>query len=64
MNVHFIDSGTEQDMGFKEVNVEAFKMDHNDAPYAIVSNPFRPGDSLRAEYNFYNGCLQWVVDVS
>ena len=64
MNVHFIDSGTEQDWGFKEVNVEAFKMDHNDAPYAIVSNPFFPGDSLRAEYNFYNNCLQWVVDVS
>ena len=64
MNVHIIDSGPEQDMGFKEFNVEAFKMDHIDATYAIVSNPFRPGDSLRAEYNFHNGCLQWVVDIS
>jgi hypothetical protein len=64
MMVHFVDSGLDQDMGLKEVNVEAFKMDADDAPYAIVSNPFRPGDSLRAEYNYHNGCLQWVVDVS
>jgi hypothetical protein len=64
MQVHFIDSGTGQDLGFKEVNVHSFKMDSNDAPYAIVSNPFFPNDSLRAEYNFYNDCLQWVVDIS
>ena len=64
MNVHFIDSGTSQDLGFKEVDCQSFKMDHTDAPYAIVSNPFFPGESLRAEYNFYNNCLQWVVDIS
>ena len=64
MNVHFIDSGIAQDLGNWEVNVHSFRMDHDDAPYAIVSNPFFPGDSLRAEYNFYNNCLQWVVDVS
>jgi hypothetical protein len=64
MQVHFIDTGTQQDYGFKEVEVHSFKMDHADAPYAIVSNPFFPGDSLRAEYNFYNGSLQWTVDVS
>ena len=64
MQVHFINSGTAQDLGFKEVNVESFKMDHTDAPYAIVSNPFFPGESLRAEYNFYNNCLQWMVDIS
>jgi len=64
MQVHFIDSGIQQDLGFKEVEVQSFKMDHTDAPYAIVSNPFFPGESLRAEYNFYNNCLQWVVDIS
>ena len=64
MQVHFIDSGTQQDLGFKEVDIHSFKMDSDDAPYAIVSNPFFQGDSLRAEYNFYNNCLQWMVDVS
>jgi hypothetical protein len=63
MQVHFINSGLGTDSGFKEVNVQSFKMDHDDAPYAIVSNPFFPGDSLRAEYNYFNGCLQWVVDL-
>jgi hypothetical protein len=63
MQVHFIDSGTRQDLGFKEVEVQSFKMDSDNAPYAIVSNPFFPGDSLRAEYNFYNNCLQWMVDI-
>jgi len=64
MQVHFIDSGVAQDLGFHEVDCQSFTMDSDDAPYAIVSNPFFKGDSLRAEYNFYNNCLQWVVDVS
>ena len=63
MKVHFINSGLGTDSGFKEVEVHSFKMDSDDAPYAIVSNPFFPGDSLRAEYNYYNGSLQWVVDL-
>ena len=63
MQVHFINTGTKEDFGFREVNVEAFKLDHDNAPYCIVSNPFFPSESLRAEYNFYNDCLQWVVDI-
>jgi hypothetical protein len=62
MLVHFINSGFQTDDGFKEVEVQSFKMDHNDAPYAIVSHPYQPGESCRAEYNYYNGELQWVVD--
>ena len=64
MQVHFINSGTQQDLGVKEVEVHSFKMDFADAPYAIVSNPFFPGDSLRAEYNIHKGSLQWLVDLS
>ena len=58
MQVHFIDSGTQQDLGFKEVDCHSFKMDADDAPYAIVSNPFRPTDSCRAEFTG----TEWVVD--
>ena len=64
MMVHFVDSGLAQDLGSYEVDVHSFRMDADDAPYARVSNPFFKGDSLRAEYNFYNNCLQWMVDVS
>jgi len=64
MQVHVVDSGTQQDLGLKEVEVHSFKMAADDAPYAIVSNPFFPGDSLRAEYTLHKGNLQWVVDIS
>ena len=64
MQVHFVDSGISQDLGTWEVECYSFRMDADDAPYAIVSNPFFKGDSLRAEYNFYNNCLQWMVDIS
>ena len=63
MQAHFIDSGVGQDLGSWEVDVHSFRMDADDAPYAIVSNPFFKGDSLRAEYKFYNASLQWVVDI-
>jgi hypothetical protein len=62
MQVHFINSGWGTDDGFKEVDVISLKLDHNDAPYAIVSHPYIAGDSCRAERNLYNGELQWVVD--
>jgi hypothetical protein len=62
MQVHVINTGYGTDDGFKEVEVQSFKMDHNDAPYAIVSHPYISGDSCRAEYRFHNGELQWVVD--
>ena len=64
MQVHFVDSGIAQDLGIWEVECHSFRMDADDAPYAIVSNPFFKGDSLRAEYNFDNNCLQWMVDIS
>jgi hypothetical protein len=59
MQVKFINSGTQQDLGFKEVDVQSLKLDHSDAPYAIVSNPFNAGDSLRAEFKG----SAWVVDL-
>ena len=49
---------------WNKIKARQAEMDADDAPYAIVSNPFFPGDSLRAEYNFYNNCLQWMVDIS
>lgn len=58
MLVHFINSGYSTDDGFKEVDVQSFRMDHNDRPYAIVSHPYLSNDSCRAE--FRND--EWVVD--
>ena len=58
MQVHFINSGYGTDDGHKEVDVISLKLDHNDAPYAIVSHPYVSGDSCRAE--FKGG--EWVVD--
>ena len=63
MQVHFVDSGIAQDLGSWEVECHSFRMDHDDAPYALVSNPWVKDDSLRAEYKFYNASLQWVVDI-
>ena len=63
MQVHFVDSGVALDLGIWEVDCHSFKMDADDAPYAIVSNPWRKHDSLRAEYKFYNNSLRWVVDI-
>ena len=58
MLVHAINSGFQTDNGFFEVTVHSLKIDHNHRPYAIVSNPFRPTDSCRAEFNG----TEWVVD--
>lgn len=58
MQVHFINSGYGTDDGFKEVEVQSLKIDSYDRPYAIVTNPFRPADSCRAEFNGE----EWVVD--
>ena len=63
MQVHFVDSGIAQDLGIWEVDCHSFKMDADDAPYALVSNPWVEHDSLRAEYKFYNNSLRWVVDI-
>ena len=63
MQVHFVDSGVGQDLGSWEVECHSFRMDADDAPYALVSNPWVKDDSLRAEYKFYNASLQWVVDI-
>jgi hypothetical protein len=58
MQVHFINSGYGTDDGFKEVDVISLKIDSYDRPYAIVSNPFRPTDSCRAEFDG----TEWLVD--
>ena len=58
MLVHFINSGFNTDNGIFDVEVHSLKVDSNDRPYAIVSNPFRPTDSCRAEFTGTG----WVVD--
>ena len=58
MQVHVINSGFKTDNGYFEVDVQSLKIDSYDRPYAIVSNPFRPEDSCRAEFNG----TDWVVD--
>ena len=59
MQVQFINSGTQQDLGVKEVDLQSLRIDGYERPYAIVSNPFATGDSLRAEFK---GDV-WVVDL-
>ncbi len=58
MLVHVINSGFNTDNGFFEVEVHSLKMDSMDRPYAIVTNPFRPTDTCRAEFKG----TEWVVD--
>lgn len=58
MQVHFINSGFNTDNGIFDVEVHSIKIDGYDRPYAIVANPFRMGDSCRAEFNG----TKWVVD--
>jgi hypothetical protein len=59
MLVKFINSGTQQDLGIKEVDLQSLRIDGYERPYAIVSNPFSFSDSVRAEYQGE----QWVVDL-
>ena len=58
MQVHVINSGYGTDDGVKEVEVQSLKIDGYDRPYAIVSHPYIPGDSCRAEFTG----TKWVVD--
>ena len=59
MQVKFINTGTQQDLGIKEVDLHSLRLDGYEQPYAIVSNPFTAGDSLRAEFKGD----AWVVDL-
>ena len=58
MQVHIINSGTGEDMGFKELVCHSLKLDSYDVPYAIVEHPFQTFDSCRAEFKG----TEWVVD--
>jgi hypothetical protein len=58
ITVHVINSGFQTDLGFFEVEVQSLKIDADNRPYAIVSNPWRPADSCRAEFKGD----EWVVD--
>lgn len=51
MRVNFLDEG------YREVQVESFRMDHNDRPYVLVTDE-DPANCWRAE--FRND--EWVVD--
>jgi hypothetical protein len=59
MQVHFINSGHGSDMGVKEVDCQSLKLGQDDAPYAIVSNPYSFSESCRAEFKGD----KWVVDL-
>ena len=58
MQVHVINSGHDTDDGYHQVTVQSLRMDLFDRPYAIVSHPYRAGDSCRAE--FVDD--EWLVD--
>jgi hypothetical protein len=59
LQVRFVNRGWGTDDGVKEVAVQSLKIDHAGRPYAIVDNPFFPGDSLRANYE----SDEWVCDL-
>ena len=58
MQVHVINSGYGTDDGVKEVDLQSLRLDGYERPYAIVSHPYIPGDSCRAEFKGD----EWVVD--
>ena len=60
LNVHFINRGYGTDNGYK--NVELFNLsvcEFTQTPEAVISNPYFPGDTLRAR--FENN--EWVCDL-
>jgi hypothetical protein len=59
MLVSFINSGYKSDEGIHEVELESLRIDGYERPYAIVSNPFRPGETVKAQ--FLDN--KWIVDL-
>jgi hypothetical protein len=59
MQVRFINSGLNTDEGIKEVELQALRIDGHERPYAIVSNPYQSGETVRAQFLNDN----WVVDL-
>jgi hypothetical protein len=64
MQARFINYETQEDFGSREVVVESLRLDSENRPYAIVSDPFTPDGSARAEYIQYDGQTQWIVDLA
>lgn len=64
MQARFINYDTQEDFGAREVAVQSLRLDSENRPYAIVSDPITLVDSARAEYMQYDGQTQWVVDLS
>jgi len=64
MQVHFVDSGIAQDLGIWEVDCHSFKMDADDAPYALSatpgSNTTACEPSITSTTTAYNG---WLTSV-
>ena len=64
MQVHFINYNTAEDFSFREVVVQSLKLDNENRPYCIVSNPFEVDGAVRAEYVLHDGEMQWVADLA
>jgi hypothetical protein len=64
MQARFINYDTQEDFGSREVVVQSLRLDSENRPYAIVSDPITLNDSARAEYMQYDGQTQWVVDLA
>ena len=64
MQARFINYDTQEDFGSREVVVQSLRLDSENRPYAIVSDPFTVDGSVRAEYMLYNDQTQWVVDLA
>jgi hypothetical protein len=64
MQARFINYETQEDFGAREVYVQSLRLDSENRPYAIVSDPITLNDSVRAEYMLYDGQTQWIVDLA
>ena len=64
MKVYIFNSGDGMNPGKTwELNMISMGLDELDRPYAIVENPYFPGEHLRATYETFYGFNRWGVDL-
>ena len=60
LNVHFVNRGFGTDDGYKTVQLQELRVcEFTHTPEAIISNPYFPGDTLRARFEG----TEWVCDL-
>jgi len=64
MKVYIFDSSDNVNDGKSwDLPMISMGLDEQDRPYAIVKNPYFPGETLRATYETFYGFNRWGVDL-